>query len=120
MIEWLTVASVTVVVAAGLISVVSGIRGNPPRDLTVLGTLSVAGVLVVLLGVAIVQPLVGNPPGGNALEFWLYLVTAIAMTIAVTVWALVDRTRFGTIAMGVVSLAIAVMIVRMSIIWNGA
>jgi len=120
MIEWLTVASVAVVVAVGLISVVSGIRGNAPRDLTVLGTLSVAGVLVVLMMVAIVQPLVGNPAGGDALEFWLYLVTALAMTIGVTVWALVDRTRFATIALGIVSLAIAVMIVRMSIIWNGA
>jgi hypothetical protein len=120
MIEWLTIASVAYAVTAGLVSVVSGIRGNPPRDLTVLGTLSVAGLLVVLLVVAIVQPLVGNAPGGDALEFWLYLVTALAMTIGVTVWALIDRTRFATIAMGVVSLAIAVMIVRMSIIWTGA
>ena len=120
MIEWLTIASVAYAVAAGLISVVSGIREKPPRDLTVLGTLSVAGLLVVLLVVAIVQPLVGNAPGGDALEFWLYLVTALAMTIGVTVWALIDRTRFATIAMGVVSLAIAVMIVRMSIIWTGA
>jgi hypothetical protein len=120
MIEWLTIASAVYAVASGLISVVSGIRGNPPRDLTVLGTLSVAVVLVVILVVAIVQPLVGNPLGGDALEFWLYLVTALAMTIGVTVWALVDRTRFATIAMGVVSLAIAVMIVRMSIIWTGA
>jgi hypothetical protein len=120
MIEWLTFASVAYAVAAGLVSIVSGIRGNPPRDVTVLGTLSVAIVLVVLLVVAIVQPLVGNSPDGDALEFWLYLVTALAMTIGVTVWALVDRTRFATIAMGVVSLAIAVMIVRMSIIWTGA
>jgi hypothetical protein len=120
MIEWLTIASVAYALAAGLVSVVSGIRGNPPRDLTVLGTLSVAGLLVVLLVVAIVQPLVGNAPGGDALEFWLYLVTALAMTIGVTVWALIDRTRFATIAMGVVALAIAVMIVRMSIIWTGA
>ncbi len=120
MIEWLTIASAACAVASGLVSVISGIRGNPPRDLTVLGTLSVAVVLVVLLVVAIVQPLVGNPPGGDALEFWLYLATALAMTIGVTVWALIDRTRFATIAMGVVSLAIAVMIVRMSIIWTGA
>jgi hypothetical protein len=120
MIEWLTVASAAYSVVAGLISVVSGIRGKPPRDVTVLGTLSVAAVLVVLLVVAVVQPLVGNPPGGDALEFWLYLVTALAMIIGVTAWALIDRTRFATIAMGIVSLAIAVMIVRMSIIWVGA
>ncbi len=120
MIDWLTVASVACAVVAGLIAVVAGIRGNPPRDLTVLATLSVGAVLVVLVGVAIVQPLVGNPPGGDAREFWLYLITAFAMTIGVTAWALVDRTRFATIAMGIVSLAIAVMIVRMSVIWVGA
>ncbi len=120
MIEWLTFASIAYAFVAGLISVVAGIRGNPPRDLTVLGTLSVAVVLVVLLVVAIVQPLVGNAASGNVLEFWLYLITAIAMSIGVTIWALVDRTRFSTIAMGIVSLSIAVMIVRMSIIWAGA
>ena len=120
MIEWLTVASITYAIATGFISIVSGIRGNPPRDLTVLGTLSVTLVLVILMVVAIVQPLLGNPAGGNALEFWLYLVTALAMSIGVTVWALIDRTRFATIAMGIVSLAIAVMIVRMSILWAGA
>jgi hypothetical protein len=120
MIEWLTVASVICAPAAGLMSIVSGIRGNPPRDLTVLSTLAVTVVLVVVLVVAIVQPLVGNPATGDALEFWLYLVTALAMSIGVTLWALVDRTRFATIGMGIVSLSIAVMIVRMSIIWNGS
>jgi hypothetical protein len=120
MIEWLTVASVTCATVAGLVSIVSGIRGNPPRDLTVLGTLAVTVVLVVLIGTAIVQPLVGNPATGDALEFWLYLATALAMSVGVTLWALVDRTRFATIGMGVVSLSIAVMIVRMSIIWNGS
>ena len=120
MIEWLTLASVIWALVAGLMSIVSGIRGEPPRDLTVLSTLSVTVVLVVLLVVAIVQPLVGNPATGDALEFWLYLFTALAMSLGVTLWALVDRTRFATIGMGIVSLSIAVMIVRMSIIWNGA
>jgi hypothetical protein len=120
MIEWLTLASVTCATVAGLIAIVSGIRGNPPRDLTVLGTLSVTGVLVVLIVSAIIQPLVGNPVVGDAVEFWFYLITALAMSLGVTLWALVDRTRFATIGMGIVSLSIAVMIVRMSIIWTGA
>jgi hypothetical protein len=104
MIEWLTLASVTCASVAGVMAIVSGIRGNPPRDLTVLGTLS----------------LVGNPVAGDAAEFWFYLITALAMSLGVTLWALVDRTRFATIGMGIVSLSIAVMIVRMSIIWAGA
>jgi hypothetical protein len=88
--------------------------------LTVLGTLSVTGVLVVLIVSAIIQPLVENPVIGDAVEFWFYLITALAMSLGVTLWALVDRTRFATIGMGMVSLSIAVMIVRMSIIWTGA
>jgi hypothetical protein len=82
--------------------------------------LSVTGVLVVLIVSAIIQPLVGNPVIGDAVEFWFYLITALAMSLGVTLWALVDRTRFATIGMGMVSLSIAVMIVRMSIIWTGA
>jgi hypothetical protein len=88
--------------------------------LTVLGTLSVTGVLVVLIVSAIIQPLVENPVIGDAVEFWFYLITALAMSLGVTLWALLDRTRFATIGMGMVSLSIAVMIVRMSIIWTGA
>jgi hypothetical protein len=120
MIEWLTLASVIWALAAGLMSIVSGIRGNAPRDLTVLATLSVTVVLIVLIVSAITQPLVGNPVVGDAVEFWFYLITALAMSLGVTLWALVDRTRFATIGMGIVSLSIAVMIVRMSIIWTGA
>jgi len=120
MIEWLTLASVIWALVAGLMSIVSGIRGNAPRDLTVLATLSVTVVLIVLIVSAITQPLVGNPVVGDAVEFWLYLFTALAMSLGVALWALVDRTRFATIGMGIVSLSIAVMIVRMSIIWNGA
>ena len=34
--------------------------------------------------------------------------------------AIVDKTKWGTLAMGGVSLSVAVMVVRMSVIWTGA
>lgn len=119
MIEWFTWVAIAIAVAAGIVAIVSGARGQEPRDLSVLSTLAVELVLVVQLVIAIVQPLVGNPSIGDPLEFWMYLVTALLMPPAVVVWAIVDKTRWGTLAMGGVSLAVAVMLVRMSVIWAG-
>lgn len=120
MIEWFTIAAIALAVIAGAIALVSGLRGTEPRDLTVLSTLAVEIVLVAQLVVAIVQPGLGNPAQGDPLEFWMYLVTALLMPPAVVVWAIVDKTKWGTLAMGGVSLSVAVMLVRMSVIWAGA
>ena len=119
MIGWFTTAAIAIALVAGAIAILSSIRGREPRDLTVLATLAVELVLVIQLVVAIVQPMVGNPALGDPLEYWMYLVTALLMPPAVVVWAIVDKTRWGTLAMGGVSLAVAVMVVRMSVIWAG-
>ena len=120
MIEWFTVLSLATAVVAGLIALASGVRGTPPRDLSVLSTLAVEVVLVVQVVVAIVQPMFGNLPVGDPLEFWMYLITALLMPPLVVIWAIVDKTKWGTLAMGGVSLSVAVMILRMAYIWNGA
>jgi hypothetical protein len=39
--------------------------------------------------------------------------------IAAAFWALIERTRWSTVIMGVGSFTVAVMLVRMSQIWNG-
>jgi hypothetical protein len=119
MIEWFTAVSVSIAVLAGMVALVSGFRGTEPRDLTVLSTLAVEVVLLVHVGLGIAQPMLGNPTVGDPLEFWMYLVTALLMPPAVVVWAIVDKTRWGTLAMGGVSLSVAVMILRMSVIWAG-
>jgi hypothetical protein len=120
MIEWWTLTVVTLALASGVWSLVSGIRGFAPRDSTVLSTAGIALLLIIQMVVSIVQPILGNPPVGDGLEFWLYLIIAFAMIIAVVLWALVDRTRYATIGMGMVAVAVAVMMLRMSIIWTGS
>ena len=120
MIEWFTAIAITVSVLAGVIAVLSGMRGTEPRDLTVLSTLAVEFILIIQLILAIVQPAFGNVPQGDPLEWWMYLITALLMPPAVVIWAIVDKTKWGTLAMGGVSLSVAVMVVRMSVIWTGA
>lgn len=117
MIEWFTTIAIVVSVIAGLIALVLGGIGRKPDDYSVLATAAVALVLVVQIVIGIVAPFVGNEPTGDIVEWWIYLVTALVLPVAAIAWALVDRSRWATIVMGVASLAVAVMVFRMNQIW---
>jgi len=116
-IEWFTTIAIVVSVIAGLVALVLGGLGRKPDDYSVLATAAVALVLIVQIVIGIVAPFVGNEPTGDIVEWWIYLVTALVLPVAAIVWALVDRSRWATIVMGVASLAVAVMLFRMNQIW---
>ncbi len=118
MILWFTIVQLAVAVAAGLLCVVVGLAGRRPSDLTVGALALVELLLVIQVVVAIVAPFAGNPPTGSALEYWTYLVSAVLLPAAGVGWALVERSRWSTVIMGVVALSIAVMVWRMQVIWT--
>jgi hypothetical protein len=68
--------------------------------------------------IAIVAPLVGNSPTGNLIEFYIYLIVALIIPLLAGVWALLERDRWATVVLGIACLTIAVMVVRMNIIWT--
>lgn len=118
MTDWLTAILITVSIAVGLFCIGLGLAGRRPSDLTLGATLLVAVLLVAQLVVAIVAPFVGNSPTGSALEFYVYLVSAILLPPLAVLWALLERTsRWSTVVLGVACLAIAVMVYRMYQIW---
>ena len=83
--------------------------------------LAPAAVLLLLIAqvvVAIVAPLAGNPPTGSLLEYWVYLVSAVLLPPGAVLWALVERSRWSTVIMGIAALAVAVMVWRMEVIWT--
>ncbi|MEP6479990.1 MAG: hypothetical protein ABJB03_11400 [Rhodoglobus sp.] len=118
MIEWFTLAQVGVAVAAGLFCVVMGLAGRNPNDFTMGATALVELLLVIQLVVAIVAPALGNEPSGSALEFWVYLVSAVVLPPLAVFWGLIERTRWSTVILGVACFAIAVMVYRMGQIWT--
>ncbi|WP_345752915.1 hypothetical protein [Microbacterium rhizophilus] len=118
MILWFTIVQLAVAVAAGLLAVVLGLAGRRPSDLTVGALALVELLLIAQVVVAIVAPLAGNPPTGSALEFWTYLVSAVLLPAAGVVWALIERSRWSTVIMGIVALSVAVMVWRMQVIWT--
>lgn len=120
MIEVFTIVQVIAAVAVGLFAVVAGLAGRRPSDLTVGGMALVLLLLIAQVVMAIVAPLVGNPPAGSALEFWVYLVSAVLLPPAAVFWALIERSRWSTVTMGIAALAVAVMVWRMQVIWTTA
>jgi hypothetical protein len=117
MIEWFTWAQIAVAVVAGLLAVALGLFGRTPNDLTMGAAALVTVLLVVQIVVSLVAPAFGNTATGSALEFWVYLVTALIIPPLAIVWGLVDRTRWSTAILGVACLAVAVMLYRMHQIW---
>lgn len=119
MIVWLTYTGIGIALVAGLICIVVGLAGKRPSDLTLGVTLLVELYLIVQIVVSIIAPLTGNTPTGSALEYWVYLVSAALLPPLAAGWALLERnSRWSTVILGVVSLAVVVMVYRMDQIWN--
>ena len=118
MILWFTYVELIAAVAAGLLCIVVGLAGRPPSDLTVGSLALVELLLLAQIVIAIIAPFAGNPPTGSLLEFWVYLVSAALLPPAAVFWALLERSRWSTVIMGVAALAVAVMVWRMQVIWT--
>jgi hypothetical protein len=117
-IQWYAVIEVAVASAAGVLCVVMGLFRRKPSDLTMGALALVELLLVVQLVIAIVAPLTGNSPTGSIVEFYIYLACALLIPLLAGFWALVERDKWSTVILGVAALAIAVMVVRMNIIWT--
>jgi predicted membrane channel-forming protein YqfA (hemolysin III family) len=117
-IEWFYWLQLGVAIVAGLLAVGFATAKRTPNDYT-LGSIVLLGVLLLVqMIVAAVQPALGNSPTGSLLEFWMYLVTAFLMVIAGAVWALVERSMMSNVMLGLLAGSIAVMLVRMDVIWT--
>ena len=118
MIAAYTTVEVVVALVAGVLAIVLGLAGRKPSDLSLAGAALTELLLLAQLVVAIVAPTTGNRPTGNPVEFYAYLLSALVIPPAAIVWALLERTRWATVVVGIACLAIAVMVVRMQIIWT--
>jgi len=118
MILWFTLTQVGVAVVAGVLCVVLGLAGRRPSDLSVGSLALIELLLIAQIVVAIIAPLAGNPPTGSLLELWTYLVSAALLPPAAALWALLERSKWSTVIMGIAALAVAVMVWRMHVIWT--
>lgn len=118
MIDWFSWLQIGVAVLAGLFALIVGLAGRKPDDFSLGAVLLLEVLLVAQLVVAILAPAFGNAPTGNPLEFYTYLVSAILLLPLAGFWALVERTKWSTVILGVAALAVAIMLYRMLQIWT--
>ncbi|MEV8251027.1 hypothetical protein AB0O87_08890 [Microbacterium sp. NPDC076768] len=118
MILWFTIAQIGVAVVAGLFCLIVGMIGRRPSDFTVGALAIIEALLIAQVVVAIVAPLAGNAPTGDLLEYWVYLVSAVLLPVGAVLWALMERSRWSTIVLGVAAFAVAIMLWRMQVIWT--
>ena len=118
MIAGYTGVEIAVAVVAGVLATLLGLIGRKPSDLSLAGPALVEVLLLAQLVVAIVAPIAGNPPTGSIVEFYAYLISALIIPPAAIAWALLERTRWAVVVVGVACLAVSVMLVRMQIIWT--
>ena len=118
MIEWYAYLQLAIMVVAGLLCLALGLAGRKPTDLSMGATLLVEVLLIVQLVVAIVAPFAGNEATGSVLEFYTYLISAILLPLGGGVWALIERSRWSTVILGLINLSVAVMLYRMLQIWT--
>ncbi|UJP11334.1 hypothetical protein L2X99_07385 [Microbacterium sp. KUDC0406] len=118
MILWFTIVQIVVACASGVFCLIAGFAGRRPSDWTVGSLALVELLLVVQVVIAIIAPFAGNPPTGDLLEFWVYLIAAVLLPLGGVAWALLERSRWSTVVLGVVGLSLAIMLWRMQTIWT--
>lgn len=118
MIAAFTLTQVIVACLAGLLCVAIGLAGRRPNDLTLGALVLVEVLLLAQLVVALIAPALGNHPTGSVPLFYVYLISALLIPPLAVFWALIERTRWSTVVLGVAAFAIAVMVVRMQQIWT--
>ena len=117
MISWFTIIQVVIASLAGLYCVGLGISKRAPNDAAILSVALVELLLIVQLIIALVAPGFGNVATGSVLEFFVYLVTALLIPPIAVLWALMERSRWSSVVLGIAAISIAIKIYRMQQIW---
>ncbi|MEN9954895.1 MAG: hypothetical protein RLZZ41_559 [Actinomycetota bacterium] len=120
MIEWFYLAQFWVAVSAGIFSLTLGAMKKLP-SLWSIGSLAIVLLgLVAQLVISIFAVVGGESASVDTVEYFAYLLVAIMVPIGAGFWGLVERNRWSTMILGVASLTVAVMLVRMHQIWTGS
>lgn len=119
MFEWAYQFQAAFAVVVGLFAVFLGIIRRPPSWWSVGLVAVIEGFLLVQLAVSIALVATGSQAKGDTVEFFGYIITALIVPPAAIAWAVLERTRWSTLVLGVAGLTVAIMLVRMWQIWTG-
>jgi hypothetical protein len=119
MFEWAYQLQATFAAVVGIFAIFLGLIRRPPSWWSVGSVAVIEGFLLVQLAVSIALVATGNQAKGDTVEFFGYIITALIVPPAAIAWAVLERTRWSTLVLGVAGLTVAIMLVRMWQIWTG-
>ena len=119
MIPWLYSAQLVLATSAGIVCLLLGLARRKPSGISIGVLALVQFALIAQLIASIALVISGERAKLDTVEFFAYLIVALMIPLAAAFWALIERTRWSTVIMGVGALTVAVMLVRMSQIWTG-
>jgi hypothetical protein len=109
------VIGISLVVGAGIIGL--AVADRRPLTLLAYGLVTVEAVALLQVLVAVVQVVRGERPDEVA-TFVGYALTSLLVPPVGALWALSDKSKWGTGAAGVAALVLAVLTVRMLQVWE--
>jgi len=101
------------------VALLLGLLQRPPSWWSVGTAITVETALIVQLVWSIVLVSSGQSAVGDTLEYFGYIITALLVPPAAVIWAIYARTKWSTLVIGLSSLTVAIMVVRMWQIWSG-
>jgi len=102
----------------GAINLLLGLFGLKLKTASLFATGVVELLVIGQLFVAIFVLAGGGVSKGSVFEFFGYLLVALVVPVAGAFFALAEKTKNATIILGIASITIAVMLLRMWTIWN--
>jgi hypothetical protein len=103
--------------ALGAIGGGAAMLGRAPGRVLLAGSVLVELVVVVQAVTAVVLLVRGDRPAETA-TFVAYLVGALLVLPVTVLWSLAERTRWSSLVVAMGGLTVAVMTVRMQVLWR--
>lgn len=120
MIEWFFLTQLAAATLIGALLVSIGLLAKRKPSGFSVGAIALSELLLLAqLIVSFVLVFSGESAKQDTVEFFAYLIVALMIPVGAVFWALIERTRWSTVVLGIAGLTIAVMLVRMNQIWTG-
>ena len=117
MVDWL---AVVLIIAALILAVWCGItalRNKPTDDPHLYGIAAIEVLLLVQVAVVIVRLAQGDRPTEFA-TFLAYLILVPLVLPIGFLLSLIERTRWGSVILGIAALTLAVLVIRLQDLWG--
>jgi hypothetical protein len=117
--HWFAALQEIIASAAGSLGILLGMAKRKPSLISI-GALAIVELgLRVQFVLSVVLVSGGARAKTDTVEFFSYLVVALIIPIGAGLWAMVERTRWSTMVLGVAGFTVAIMLARMEQIWFG-